>query len=312
MYLVTGANGFIGSRLCGALVKQGHDVRRVFRSTASLEQGQYSSGDIACDFSQTNLQTSDFKLVSTVVHLAGIAHDVSGSLENHNRLYRKINIEATLELARQAILSGVKRFIFVSSVKAGGHPGGRQCASEADQFPPQGIYAETKREAETGLIELSQQCDMELVIVRPALVYGPAVRGNLQSMFELVKKGIFPPLPETGNRRSLVHIDDLVRAILFLDGHQQARNGTFIVSDGQPYSTREIYESICVAAGRKVPKWSIPVSFFNLAAKMHPRIKFKLDKLLGDECYSSEKLQSLGFIATKELNSAESWYSDGS
>ena len=130
-------------------------------------------------------------------------------------------------------------------------------------------------------------------------------------MFELIKKGIFPPLPETGNRRSLIHIDDLVRAILFLNDHQQARNRTFIVSDGQSYSSREIYEAICIAAGQKIPKWSIPVSFFNLAAKMHPRIKFKLDKLMGDECYSSEKLQSLGFRTTNELKSAESWHSDG-
>ena len=142
---------------------------------------------------------------------------------------------------------------------------------------------------------------MHISIIRPSLVYGQNVKGNLKSMLLGVKKGWFPPLPETGNRRSMIHVDDLVRAILLVAKDGRANGEIFIATDGAPHSSREIYNSMCGVAGKSIPKWSVPKNLFDMASLINPRIKYKLNKLLGDECYSSAKLEALGFKAKKTL-----------
>ena len=146
---------------------------------------------------------------------------------------------------------------------------------------------------------------MHVSIVRPSLVYGPGVKGNLQLMLSAVKKGWLPPLPETGNKRSMIHVDDLVKAILLVSKYDCTNGEIYIATDGRTYSSREIYETICNVVGKSIPKWSVPKFFFDILALMSPRIKYQVDKLLGDECYSSEKLEGLGFKpqrALKEMN----------
>jgi nucleoside-diphosphate-sugar epimerase len=162
---------------------------------------------------------------------------------------------------------------------------------------PDGIYGETKREAELRLLEITQQSNMHVAIVRPALVYGPKVKGNLQLMCSGIEKGWFPPLPETGNRRSMIHVDDLVQALLLVAENSRANREIFIATDGKPHSSREIYEAMCRIVGKEVPHWSVPKFLFDLVGLMSPRIRYKVDKLLGDEYYSSEKLEALGFKA---------------
>ena len=142
---------------------------------------------------------------------------------------------------------------------------------------------------------------MHVSIIRPSLAYGPDVKGNLKSMLLGVKKGWFPPLPETGNRRSMIHSDDLVRAILLVAEDKRANGEIFIATDGTPYSSREIYNTMCIVTGKLIPKWSVPKTLFDLASLASPRIKYKINKLLGDECYSSVKLEDLGFKAKKSL-----------
>ncbi|MBT5466980.1 MAG: NAD-dependent epimerase/dehydratase family protein, partial [Candidatus Marinimicrobia bacterium] len=136
-----------------------------------------------------------------------------------------------------------------------------------------------------------------VAIVRPALVYGPKVKGNLQLMCSGIEKGWFPPLPETGNRRSMIHVDDLVQALLLVAENSRANREIFIATDGKPHSSREIYEAMCRIVGKEVPHWSVPKFLFDLVGLMSPRIRYKVDKLLGDEYYSSEKLEALGFKA---------------
>ena len=162
---------------------------------------------------------------------------------------------------------------------------------------PDGIYGETKREAELRLLEITQQSNMHVAIVRPALVYGPEAKGNLQLMCTGFEKGWFPPLPETGNRRSMIHVDDLVQALLLVAENSRANREIFIATDGKPHSSREIYEAMCRIVGKEVPHWSVPKFLFDLVGLMSPRIRYKVDKLLGDEYYSSEKLEALGFKA---------------
>jgi len=167
---------------------------------------------------------------------------------------------------------------------------------------PDGIYGETKREAELRLLEITQQSNMHVAIVRPALVYGPKVKGNLQLMCSGIEKGWFPPLPETGNRRSMIHVDDLVQSLLLVAEDSRANGEILIATDGKPHSSREIYEAMCQAAGKTVPSWSVPKFLFELAGLVSPRIRYKVDKLLGDEYYSSEKLEALGFKAEHSLD----------
>jgi nucleoside-diphosphate-sugar epimerase len=142
---------------------------------------------------------------------------------------------------------------------------------------------------------------MHVSIIRPSLVYGPNVKGNLQLMLSGIEKGWFPPLPETGNRRSMIHVDDLVRAILLVAEDKRANGEIFIATDGTPYSSREIYDAMCKILGKPASKWSVPKALFDIASLASPRIKYKINKLLGDECYSSAKLEGLGFKAKKSL-----------
>jgi nucleoside-diphosphate-sugar epimerase len=238
--------------------------------------------------------------VDTVFHLAGFAHDVRDASEIKH-LYHKVNVDATVQLAELAVKSGVKRFIFVSSVKAGGDPPFGTCANEKDQRNTEDIYGKTKREAELKLLEVGRMSGMHVSIIRPSLVYGLNVKGNLQLMLSGIEKGWFPPLPETGNRRSMIHVDDLVQAILLVSEDKRVNGEIFIATDGEPYSSREIYNAMCSIVGKSISKWSVPKILFDIASLASPRIKYKINKLLGDECYSSAKLEALGFKAKKSL-----------
>jgi len=293
-YLVTGSTGFIGSRLLGLLNTIECDVRLLARSKVN----NYET--VICNLEQDRISKHTLESVDTVFHLAGFAHDMQDPSKVED-LYCMINVDATVELARLAVISGVKRFVFVSSVKAGGPPLSERCASESDQGDPEGIYGRTKREAELELLKIGKESGMHVSIIRPSLVYGPNVKGNLQLMLSGIKAGWFPPLPETGNRRSMIHVDDLVQAILLVAEDERANGEIFIATDGAPYSSREIYSTMCSVAGKSIQKWSVPKTLFNIASLVSPRIKYKINKLLGDECYSSAKLEALGFKAKKSL-----------
>ena len=289
--LITGVSGFIGRRLINSV----HGKIRVLSRT---RQSNYET--IVCDLQSGVIPDDALDSIDTVFHLAGFAHDMRDASKITD-LYYKVNVSATVQLANLAVKSGVKRFVFVSSVKAGGNPSPGTCTNEKDQRNAKDVYGKTKREAELKLLEIGKESGMHVSIIRPSLVYGPNVKGNLQLMLSGIKKGWFPPLPETGNRRSMIHVDDLVRAILLVADDDRANGEIFIATDGKPYSSREIYSSMCNIAGRPVPKWSVPIFLFNMIAIISLKIRYKVDKLLGDECYSSKGLEALGFKAQRTL-----------
>jgi len=293
-YLVTGSTGFIGNRLLGLLKAIKCDVRLLARSKVN----NYET--VVCNLNQDRIPNHALESIDTVFHLAGFAHDMQDPSKVKN-LYHAVNVEATLELARLAVESSIKRFVFVSSVKAGGLPLSEHCASEGEQNDLEGVYGKTKREAELKLLKVGKESGMHVSIIRPSLVYGPNVKGNLQLMLSGIKKGWFPPLPETSNKRSMIHVDDLVRTILLVADDDRANGEIFIATDGNPYSSREIYNAMCNVAGKSIPKWSVPKILFDIVSLLSPRIKYKINKLLGDECYSSAKLEALGFKAKKSL-----------
>ena len=140
------------------------------------------------------------------------------------------------------------------------------------------------------------------------MVYGPNAGGNLKLMLLAIKKGWFPPIPKTENQRSMVHIDDLVSSMIFVTNNKDAFGEIFNVTDGIPYSTRELYEEMCKLSGKDIPKWAVPVFLFNLMSKTSKRIEKKVSKLLGDECYSSDKLESIGFKPTRKLSEINETY----
>ena len=288
--LLTGASGFIGSRLIKAINGNITVLSRVKNSDFET---------VICDLQSNVIPDDALDSIDTVFHLAGFAHDMRDASKIAD-LYFKVNVSATVQLANLAVKSGVKRFVFVSSVKAGGNPLLGTCANEEDQRNTEDIYGKTKREAELALLKIGKESGMHVSIIRPSLVYGPDVKGNLQLMLSGIEKGWFPPLPETGNRRSMIHVDDLVRAILLV-ADDRTNGEIFIATDGTPHSSREIYDAMCNIVGRSIPKWSLPKALFNIASLISPRIKYKINKLLGDECYSSAKLEALGFKAKKTL-----------
>ena len=289
--LITGSTGFIGQRITNAVHG---NIRILSRST----QPKYET--VVCNLESEIIPNYTLNGIDTVFHLAGFAHDMRDASEIAD-LYYKVNVNATVQLANLAVKSGVKKFVFVSSVKAGGNPPLGTCANEKDQRNSEDVYGKTKREAELKLLEIGQVSGMHVSIIRPSLVYGPDVKGNLQLMLSGIGKGWFPPLPETGNKRSMIHVDDLVRVILFVADDDRANGEIFIATDGTPHSSRDIYNAMCSALDKSIPKWSIPKILFDMVSLVSPRIKYKLNKLLGDECYSSAKLEALGFKAQKAL-----------
>jgi len=290
---VSGGTGFVGQRLVVALQKKQIEMRL-------LSRNKQNKNTIKCDLKVDYIPNDALIDVDTVFHLAGFSHDTRDA-DKIADLYYKVNVSATVQLAELAVRANVKRFVFVSSVKAGGNPNLGVCSSEIDQGDPEGIYGKTKREAELELLKIGKESGMHVVIIRPSLVYGPSAKGNLKLMLSGIKKGWFPPLPRVCNKRSMIHVDDLVNAILMVANDDRANGEIYIATDGSPHSSRELYNAMCSVAGKRIPKWSVPKILFDMASLLNPRIKYKLNKLLGDECYSSAKLETLGFKAKKTL-----------
>ena len=289
-FLITGATGFVGHRLLKLMKSSEFEVRTLSRKPHS----NYET--VVCDLQSEIIPENALTGIETVFHLAGFAHDL-GDATKVEKLYRAVNVDATVHLAELAVQQDVQHFVFVSSVKAGGSAITGRCMVEEDSGEPVGIYGKTKREAELKLMKIGIQSDMQVSIVRPSLVYGPGVKGNLRLMLSWIEKGWFPPLPEVNNRRSLIHVDDLVRALVMVAGDDRADGEIFIATDGFIHSSREIYEAMCGFLGKEVPRWSVPKFLFDSLAIISPQIRYQVNKLFGDECYSSKKLQTFGFNA---------------
>ena len=293
-FFVTGATGFIGQRLLLLLKSSEFEVLTLSRRPLP----NYKT--VICDISSEKIPKDALTGIDTVIHLAGFTHDLRDDVQVE-KLYRKVNVDATLQLAQLAVQQGVKNFVFVSSVKAGGSAISGRYVTEEDQGVPEGIYGKTKREAELILLDIGLQSGMQVSIVRPALVYGPGVKGNLRLMLSGIEKGWFPPLPKINNCLSIIHVDDLARVLLIVSDDYRTNGEIYIATDSETYSTREIYEALCALLGKTVPNWSVPKFVFDLLALINPRKRYQIEKLFGDGCYSSMKLESLGFSAKYNL-----------
>src|SRR5690606_37466369 len=196
--------------------------------------------------------------VNVVVHAAARAHIMNEEVVDPLREYRRVNVDGTLNLARQAAAEGVDRFIFVSSIKVNGELSSQPKPFSPNDTPaPEDAYGISKWEAEQGLKTIAKETGMEVVIIRPPLVYGPGVKGSFASMVKLVRKGVPLPLGSIRNRRSLVAVDDLVDVIVTCIDHPAAANQVFMVSDGEGVSTSELLRELGKAMGK--PARLVPV-----------------------------------------------------
>lgn len=262
-FLVTGASGFVGRRLCAELSRRSNAVRAAGRGALVPMPGvdAVCVGDLTGDTDWTQAVCG----VVTVIHLAARVHVMDDKAADPLTEFRKVNVAGTLNFARQAAAAGVKRFVFMSSVKVNGestqagHP-----FTELDAPAPQDAYGQSKHEAEQGLREIASKTGMEVVIIRPPLVYGPGVKANFASLMRAVQKGWPLPLGAVHNQRSMVALDNLVDFVVTCASHPQAANQTFLVSDGHDLSTTEL---VCgLADALKVPKRFLPVPAWLLEA----------------------------------------------
>jgi len=267
---VTGATGFVGGRLLQKLSESAFfQVIGVVRKQPA-EKVPYQIAEVA-DLTETTDWSNlfDHRSIDVVVHCAARVHQMDDQATDPLTEFRRVNCAGTIQLARAAAAAGVRRFVFISSVKVMGEstlPGAPFSVNDVPK--PVDPYGVSKWEAEQQLAALCQESGMELVVVRPPLVYGPGVKANFLSMLKWVQRGIPLPLGAIHNQRSLVALDNLIDCIAITTHHPAAAGQTFFVSDNHDVSTTSLLLGIAAALGKSPRLIPVPASWFNYAARL--------------------------------------------
>ncbi|MGI9227412.1 MAG: NAD-dependent epimerase/dehydratase family protein [Gammaproteobacteria bacterium] len=297
--LVTGASGFIGSYLCNELVRQGAKVKALLHSESS---GNWDSSFV-CVLGKQQIPNHVMQDVSVIFHLAGRAHSLSDCV-HQDQLYYETNVEGTRNLLEAARNTNVSKFIYFSSVKSMGEESDIRL-DEHSEPKPLSTYGKSKLEAEQ--LVLGGEYLLSSTVLRLTMVYGDSDKGNLPKMIKAISKNWFPPFPKIENKRSMIHVEDVVQAAIKVAETEISAGEVYILSDGTDYSTRQIYENIRKTLGKKIPQWGIPLSALSAIANTgdvlkritRRRVLFdsdNLQKLIGNSYYSSQKIKTeLGF-----------------
>jgi len=294
--LVTGATGFVGRPLCEKLQTTNNLVRgavRIAEPTATLPKGveiaHIETIGPATDWTQA------LTGVDLVVHLAARVHVMEDTSEDPLESYREVNVAGTERLARQAVACGVRRMVFISTVKVHGEENDKSY-TEVDLLAPEDPYGVSKMEAEKALGHVAEETDLEVVIIRPPLVYGPGVKANFRHLLEIVRRGIPLPLASIRNRRSLIGLGNLVDAIVLCSTHPQAAGNTYLVSDGEDISTPELVRKIATSLDKPARLISVPITLMCLAAKLTGKLA-AVDRLKGSLTVDTTKIRcELGWL----------------
>lgn len=348
LILITGANGFIGQALCKKILADGYQVRGAVRSAAQMTA--LPSGVEGAMVGNIGSETDWYDALSGIdgiVHLAARVHVMRDSAADPLAEFRKVNTAGTLNLAQQAVAAGVKRFVFISTVKVNGERTGnksrdqesgvrgqeknryqvsgrrgqetgdrrsvlKQSFSEKDVPDPQDPYAVSKWEAEQGLMAIAEETGLEVVILRPPLVYGPGVKANFLRLFKIVERGIPLPFAKIDNRRSFIYLDNMIDAIITCINHPGAAGRTFLVNDGEDVSTPELIRRIALALGKPARLFSIPLFLMRLAGKLLGK-SAATDRLFGFLTIDSTKIRrELGwkppYTMKHGLKETAKWY----
>ena len=314
--LVTGATGQVGRRLVAALLETGHPVTILTRSPAAVRRLWPNDRVAVHEGDLTEAATLDGlgEGLKTVFHLASYApRPDEPDLYNAPDHWR-VTAEGTANLVAALAESRIERLVYVSTVKAMGDRAGALGRPAGADTPPEPdcLYGRAKLAAEHSVLEFGRAHRAKVSVMRLPMVYGLDGAGNIARMVEAVAAGRFPPWPRHPNRRSAIHVDDAIAAALLIARHPETGDRTYIATDGQPYSTRWIYEQIRLALGRTIPRWTVPLWMLYGAAlggtlaerwlgRRMPLTLDALSKLTGDAWFDSEALQRLGFSPSHGL-----------
>lgn len=277
--MLTGASGFIGSRLFVFFKKSNFSLVPL-TNTSSIR------GTFAYDLVSDEIPSNLFNNVSTLIHLAGMAHN---SGKTKSKLYKDINYEATMKLAKKAEKAGVKHFIFVSSSKA-------NTPFDSSNNASCDTYSSSKRMAEIELTDYFNLSEMQVSIIRPSLVYGPNVKGNMKSMLKAIDSGWFPSLPKLENMKSMIHVDDVARAIALVASENNVHGRVFGLSDGKVYSTDKIYHTLSRVLQAKEPSWQISKRLLLFLSSLNFYPGKVIRKILEDDLIDNSEITKLGFM----------------
>jgi nucleoside-diphosphate-sugar epimerase len=322
--LVTGADGFVGKYVCRKLIASGfipHAGVRTLQLWPELQRVVPGLTDYSLlgDLSANPDLRGPLAGVSAVVHLAARVHVMRESAGDPLREYRRVNVDATKSLALAAVAAGVRRFIFVSTVKVHGESTSTEPFREEMTPNPEDAYAVSKLEGEEALRSLASESGLEVVIVRPPLVYGPGVRGNFLRLIRLVDRALPLPWPKTENSRSMIGADNLADFLVRCVDHPRAAGKSFLVKDSEDISTRELIRRLARHLARPVRLVPVPEALIRLAARLtfkEEAVNRVLDSLVIDSHRAQQDLQWAppvplddGLAATvrwyRELNVAE-------
>ena len=287
--LLTGVTGFVGAHLARGLKRTGQfEVTGVVRSN-SRELVSVDRTVSVCAFTKFTDWSDILKGQDIVIHSAARVHIMDDRVADPLGAFREVNVEGTMALARQAATAGVRRFLFISSVKVNGEQTDhRPPFLEDDQPSPEDPYGISKHEAEKELELLARETNMEVTIIRPPLIYGPDVKGNFASLLKIANSPLPLPFGAVFNQRSLLYIGNLVDFVIHAISHPAAGNQTFLVSDGQDLSTTELLKSIRKTMGRKARLVPVPFWMFRAVAE-----------LLGKRAFVSRLYSSLQVDSSK-------------
>jgi nucleoside-diphosphate-sugar epimerase len=319
--LVTGAEGFVGKAVCRRLIESGSMPRAGLLNAQLWPALQAASPGVSefaviGDLGANPDLSAALKDVSVVVHLAARVHVMHDNAVDPLHEFRRVNVAGTAALARAAAEMGVRRLVFVSTAKVNGESTSGRPFAEGDPPAPQYPYAVSKWEAEEALRSVAASTGLEVAIVRPPLVYGPGVRANFLRLMRLVARGLPLPLPDTKNRRSLIGVENLADCLVRCVNHPGAANETFMVSDGEDVSTRELIARLARALGRSARFLPVPEFAVRLAARLVGK-EAAVDRLLGSLVIDSDKArQTLGWKPPVTLDSGlvatARWYLESS
>lgn len=309
--LITGANGFIGSYLTASLASGGWNVIETLRKEPANQADARShnrkvivTGDI-CAYRQWDKALDG---VDVVVHLAALAHDTSGDKNWDTEDYIKVNSKATVDAAKAAAKTGVKRFVFLSTIKINGEasPPDRPFDEESPGAP-QDSYGVSKLMAENDLWEIATKTGMEIVVIRPPLVYGRGVKGNMGALIEAVKQKRFVPAPAARNLRSFVYAGNLVDAIRLCMEHPEAPGQTFMVSDGEDISTRDLIKLIALSSQSDAVIIPVPKGILALAGAAGDALEAISGKRVSFNSTAISKVQGSLVIDSGKIRKKLGW-----
>jgi len=289
--LITGASGFVGKAL---LERLQHDAE--FHITAAVrKRAPDFSDDIKCitvgNISADTDWTAALRNIDVIVHLAARVHVMRDEASDPLEEFRSVNLVATEHLARSAAQNGVKRFVYVSTVKVNGEETTLDSAfTEASSSSPKDPYGVSKMEAECVLLRVAKETSLEVVIVRPPLVYGVGVKGNFHIMINALAKNLPLPLKSINNSRSMIYVENLVDALILCASHPEAAGQTFLLSDGENVSTPDLLRQLGDGMGHPARLFSFPVGLLKLIGNLFGKSN-QLERLMGSLRVDSDKIR---------------------